>query len=409
MTPTTISADTTRSTDHVVVGLVSAAHFISHYYILILGPLFPFVRVDFGVSYTELGAAIAVFNVLTGLLQTPAGFLTDRTSARAVLVGAIMLGAGSLVVAALSPSFYVFFLMFALLGAANAVYHPANYALLSGRISARRMSHAYSIHIFAGYLGTALAPVTLLYFAEAFGWRGAYMISAVAGFAIAGMILVFGEPLGGRAHTRPKAASDTASQKTDWHLLLSVPVLLNLVFFMLLAITGGGIGNYGAVALEALWGMSLSLATTALTVYLLMSAFGVLCGGFLSARTERYDIIAIVGLALSALALIPVALFDLGTPLLIALMAISGFFTGLIMPSRDMLVRAITPPGAFGKVFGFVTSGFNIGGIIAPPFFGYLMDNGEPRGVILGIALCALISIPTVMVNVKRGHDRQPA
>jgi hypothetical protein len=34
------------------------------------------------------------------------------------------------------------------------------------------------------------------------------------------------------------------------------------------------------------------------------------------------------------------------------------------MPSRDMIVRAVTPPGAYGRVFGFVSSGFNIGVLI---------------------------------------------
>ena len=102
----------------------------------------------------------------------------------------------------------------------------------------------------------------------------------------------------------------------------------------------------------------------------------------------------------------PIAFFDLGAAALIGLLGLSGFFNGVLQPSRDMIVRAVTPPGAFGRVFGFVTTGFNIGGVIAPPAFGYLMDNGEPRLVILGVALCALMSIPTVMITVaQRGKS----
>jgi MFS transporter, FSR family, fosmidomycin resistance protein len=116
----------------------------------------------------------------------------------------------------------------------------------------------------------------------------------------------------------------------------------------------------------------------------------------------RHDLVAVIGLALSALALAPVAFFDLGATALIGLLGLSGFFNGMLQPSRDMIVRTITPPGAFGRVFGFVTTGFNIGGVIAPPIFGYMMDHGEPRLVILGVACCALISIPTVMITVAQ-------
>jgi MFS family permease len=184
---------------------------------------------------------------------------------------------------------------------------------------------------------------------------------------------------------------------------MTMPVILNLLFFMLIACVSVGTQNYAIVALEALWGTPLSEGATALTVYLMLSAIAVLVGGVLASRTERHDLLAVAGLALSGFALLPVALFDLNMALLLGFMAVSGFFNGLIQPSRDMIVRAVTPPGAFGRVFGFVTSGFNIGGIIAPPLFGYMMDHGAPRSVIIATAICSLIAIPTVMITVARG------
>jgi len=405
MTPTTIIADASRASDARVIALVGSAHFVSHIYILVLPPLFPFVRADFGVTYTELGIAIALFNILTGLLQTPAGFLVDRFSARAVLIGGLLLGAASLIGAAFVSSFYIFVAMFALLGVANATYHPSDYALLSGRVSAPRMGQAYSIHIFAGFAGTAAAPATLLILAGSLGWRGAFLVAAALGVIVAAAVLLFGEVMAGRDPARIKE-KESGEKGTDSRILFSAPILLSLCFYMLLAMSSG-LQIYGIVALGALWGTSLSLATTAITAYLAMSAFAVLVGGFVSARTERHDLVAVTGLALNALALVPIALFDLGAAALIGLMGLSGFFNGVLQPSRDMIVRAVTPPGAFGRVFGFVTTGFNIGGVIAPPAFGYLMDNGEPRLVILGVALCALISIPTVMITVAQRAQRR--
>ncbi len=399
MTQATLAAHAARPTDARVITLVGAAHFVSHVYILALPPLFPFVRADFGVTYTELGIAIALFNV-AGFLQMPAGFLVDRFSARAVLIGGLLMGAASLVGAALVSSFYLFVAMFALLGAANATYHPADYALLSSRVSLARMSQAYSIHLFAGFSGTAAAPATLLILAASLGWRGAFLVAAALGLAVAAVLYVFGNVMAGRDPARIKE-KETGEAGADSRILFTAPILLSLCFYMLLAMMGG-LQFYGIVALEALWGTSLSLATSAITAYLAMMAFAVLIGGWISARTERHDLVAVIGLALSALTLVPVAFFDLGAAALIGLLGLSGFFNGVLQPARDMIVRAITPPGAFGRVFGFVTTGFNIGGVIAPPFFGYMMDHGQPRLVILGVAFCALISIPTVMITVAQ-------
>jgi MFS family permease len=72
------------------------------------------------------------------------------------------------------------------------------------------------------------------------------------------------------------------------------------------------------------------------------------------------------------------------------------------MPSRDMIVREVTPPGSFGKVFGFVTTGFNIGGIVAPLVFGAIMDHGSPRLVFLVVAACTLVAIATVASRPRR-------
>lgn len=409
MTPTTIAAGPLRSADLRVIGLVSAAHFISHVYILVLPPVFPLVRAEFGVSYTELGLVVAAFNMVSAILQTPAGFLVDRTSARTVLVGGLLLGAVSLAAAAAAPAFLVLGSAFVLLGLANTVYHPADYALLSNRVSPRRTGQAFSIHIFAGFLGTAVTPAAMVILASAFGWRGAFVAAALLGLAVAGAIVMFGEPLGGREAARAKAESASAPSAGDWRVLMTWPVMLNLVFFTLISAFAVGMQNYGIVALEALWNTPLSLSTTAITVHLMLSAFAVLAGGWLVTRTDRYETIALIGLFVSGVALLPIAFVDLNATLLIALMGVSGFFNGVLQPSRDMIVKAVTPPGAFGRVFGFVTTGFNIGGVLAPPAFGYMMDVGTPASVIVGTALCSLAAIPPVMASVARGRRRAPA
>jgi MFS family permease len=400
---TDLRSPAVRLGDVRVIALISAAHFVSHYYILLLPPLFAFIRADYGVSYTALGLAIAVFNVVSAAFQVPTGFLIDRVGARLILVAGLTLGAAAVLAIGLISSFSVLVVMMALNGLANTVYHPANYSILSDVVSHKRIGQAFSVHTFAGMLGTAVAPASLLVLQGLIGWRGALVVAAVMGFAVAGLLAVQDERLFVRALpvTIPRPAHAAAAPDPGWRLLLSGPIVQNLLFFVLLAITSGGVSNYSVVALAALYDTPIAVANTALSSFLLMSALGVLMGGLLIGRTGRHGLVASLGLFATGLAVLLVGAVDPGAVLLILAMGAGGLANGIIMPSRDMIVRAVTPPGSFGKVFGFVTTGFNIGGIVAPPIYGALMDHGHPRAVFLVIGLSSLLAIVTVATRAR--------
>ena len=386
-----------------LIGVISAAHFTSHIYILILAPLLPFVRAEYGVSYTEIGLAFAAFNIVSAALQTPAGFLVDWIGARALLIAGLVVGALSFVIVGLVDSFWVMVAMFGLAGVGNTVYHPADYSLLSHHVPADRMGQAYSIHTFAGLLGAAVTPASLLLMQNLWGWRGAFIGAGLFGLAVAAVLmLVREEPVAAATAKRNDAAKNanantqTANLQTAWQLLMSAPILLNLFFFVLVAVMNAGMSNYSVVALGLLYKTPVTIANAALSAQLVLSAVGVLIGGLVVARTSRHGLVASLGLIAAALAAALVASVDLPTLALLAAMSAFGFFFGFISPSRDMIVREVTPPGSFGKVFGFVTTGFNLGGIVAPVIFGALMDAGHPALVFLVVAVCALIAILTV-------------
>jgi MFS family permease len=382
-----------------VVGAVSAAHFVSHYYIFILAPLLPFVRADYGVSYTEIGLTFAAFNIVSATLQTPAGFLVDWLGARILLIGGLLFGAVAFTVAGLVDSFWVLVAMFALAGVGNTVYHPADYALLSQHVPGDRIGQAFSVHTFAGMLGSAAAPASLLLMQSLWGWRGAFIGAGVLGFATALLLLAVRESEPAHAPEPPRATNNSGA---SWRLLLSAPILLNLVFFVLLAIITSGMSNFSVVALGVLYGTPVTTANLGLSCFLLLAAGGVLIGGMIVGRTTRHGLVAALGLVGMALIAALIANVDLGTLPLIAAMTASGFCYGVMMPSRDMIVRDITPHGSFGKVFGFVTTGFNIGGIIAPLIFGAIMDHASPRLVFVGVAVFSLIAVATVGTLPKR-------
>jgi MFS transporter, FSR family, fosmidomycin resistance protein len=394
--------ETTRPHYVRVIGVVSAAHFVSHYFIILLAPLLPFVRAEYGVSYTEIGLAFAAFNIVSAVLQTPAGFLVDRFGARVLLVAGLIIGSAAFITVGLVDSFWILVAMFALAGVGNTVYHPADYSLLSQHVPSDRIGQAFSVHTFAGMLGSAVAPASLLVMQSQWGWRGAFIGAGALGIAVAALVLAMREFSAVRASSASTRKADNAT--VGWRLLLSAPILLNLVFFVLLAMISGGLYNYSVVALGALYGTPVPTANIALTGNLLLSAIGVLVGGLLVARTTRHGMVAAVGLGTMALFTAMIAEIDLGAVALISVMSLIGFFSGIIMPSRDMIVREVTPPGSFGKVFGFVTTGFNIGGIISPLIFGAIMDHGSPRFVFLSVAAFSLVAIVTVATRARHAE-----
>ena len=107
-------------------------------------------------------------------------------------------------------------------------------------------------------------------------------------------------------------------------------------------------------------------------------------------------ITAALGLSATVFAMLLIGSIDVGALLLILVMSLTGLCSGIVMPSRDMIVREVTPPGSFGKVFAFVTTGYHIAGILAPLLFAALLDHGEPRTVFFATAGFTLLSIIAV-------------
>jgi len=389
------------SHDAKVIALIATAHFVSHFHVMLLPPIFGPVREAFGVSYIEIGAALTAYNVVSAALQTPAGFLVDRIGPRVVLTSGLLLSAVALVVAALLPGYALFVVAYAFLGLANTVYHPADYAILAAAIDPKRIGKAFSIHNFAGYLGFGVAPAAVLASAALWGWQGAFLLAAVLAIAAALLLIVAGGILPRTARQASAGTAKLTSAPVGLNLLLSGPILRNLLFFCCIGMANGGVQTFSVVALGVLWGTPAASANIALSGFLLMSAAGVLVGGIIADRTPHHERVAAVGFAFTAAMAILLGWVNMSTALLIFVMSLGGLLNGMIQPSRDMMVRAVTPPGSFGKVFGFVTTGFNIGGMVSPLLYGWLMDRGQPRMIFAIVTAFIVLALLTAITRPK--------
>ena len=376
-----------------VIGLVSVAHFFSHFYFLVLPPLFPVLKETYGVSFAALGLLMSAMNIGTGLLQPAMGVVVDRIGGRTVLISGLALHAAAVGAIGFTSSYGAILALMALAGIANSVYHPADYAILSASVDKRRIGRDFSIHTFAGYLGFAVAPVAIAALTVPLGWRGALVATGIAGLISAALLLWQKDVL---ADERA-SASARAGQGVGGSLLRSPAIWLSFLFFTLIAAGSSGLNSFSVSALDLMWETPFWAATTGLSVYLFAGAAGVLLGGFIADRTQRHGTVAVLCLLGTALMFAVVAIADLGIAGLMAAMTVTGLMNGIIQPSRDMMVRAVTPPGSIGKVFGFVTSGFNVGGALAPLGYGALLDHGEAAAVFWAIAALNLLAVGTVI------------
>jgi len=392
-------ADVGWQRDAKVISIVAIAHFVSHVYIMLLPPIFLLVKDHFNASYAEIAFAITIYNVMSALLQTPAGFLVDKIGARVMLTAGLILSGVAICVAALLPGYWFFLIGYALLGVANTVYHPADYSILSATIDGKRMGKAFSVHTFAGYLGSGVTPAMVVAAVAIWGWNGGFLVAAVLSFAAAILLMVTGSVLP-RAPRRTTAAARTGNE-VGWKLLLSGPILRNLLFFFCLAMANGGIQTFAVVSLGAIHGTSAEVANIGLSGFLLFSAAGVLLGGIIADRTPHHERVAAIGFACTSTMAVLLGWVDMPSAVLIFVMSLGGLLNGMIQPSRDMMVRAVTPPGSFGKVFGFVTTGFNLGGMVAPLTYAWLMDTGRPQMIYAIVVVFILLALVTCMTRRK--------
>jgi MFS family permease len=397
MSATTAPAGSLRH-DATVISLVGFAHGTSHFFHFMIPPLFPWLMAEFGLSFTQVGLAMTVFFVTSGVGQALAGFVVDRFGALRVLTGGIVLLSASGLVLASAQSFGMLIGAAMVAGLGNSVFHPADFTLLNRRVSTPRLGHAFSVHGLSGNLGWAASPVLMVAVAGTWGWRASGIAASIVGVCALAFLLANRRMLA----DAPLAVVEGKQAKGGTFGFLGVPVVwMCFVFFFFTVMAFGILQNFAVPIFERDYGVSLALATSGLTAYLLGAAAGTGTGGFFASQGNTQERNVAIALSVAALCAVALATGSAPTWGIIVLMGIMGFGAGFSGPSRDMLVRRAATStfgqAAFGRIYGFVYSGIDVGLACAPLAFGPLMDAGRYSHVLWGVAALQTLAIATAL------------
>ncbi|MFT3859313.1 MAG: MFS transporter [Aquabacterium sp.] len=393
--------------DAATIGLIGLAHGTSHFHHMLLAPLFPVFMREFGLSFAEMGLLVSVFFVISGFGQALAGFVVDRVGARPVLFAAIACFVAASLAAASAHGYSGLMLASALAGVGNAPFHPADFTILNKRVSMARLGHAFSVHGISGNMGWALAPVVLIGLHEATcNWRMAYAATALMGLAVLAVLYLYRDAIDDH-HAAHKAAHRHAEGNSEHPLaFLKLPsVWLCFSFFFWTTSALSAIQSFASPALHELYGLPLSVTAFVVTGYMICGAVGMVLGGFLVNRVERLEHTISLALMLTAGLMVLGGLGWLPGPAAAIVIALGGFGIGLAGPSRDMLIKRASPPGATGRVYGTVYSGLDLGFAVAAPIFGAVMDHHMPGGIFHGAALVLVLGVASAAL-VGRGMQR---
>jgi FSR family fosmidomycin resistance protein-like MFS transporter len=396
-----------------ILGLIGSGHMMSHFYSNTLPPLLPLLNSDLGISYTMLGALLSLRGIMSSGMQMPAGILVDRYGAKMILsIGLAMCAMGT-VMTATAVDYWMILAGGIVLGIGNSAFHPADYSILSASMDESFMGRAFSLHSFSGNLGNAIAPAVLITITAFSSWRVSLLVAGIAGFLILAGLLTQWKYISedsvpqGRSKQKAKPAdgADAPAEQSTWevirYIFTSPAILFLFLYYCMNTLAGGGLRNFAVAGLVETHTTAATAANAAFTAFLVASAVGVLVGGWLADYTKRHEMIAAVGLGISAGVLVLVGAYSLPAIALVVIFSFAGLTNGLIGPARDMLIRRASPKGAVGKVFGFVFSGQTIGQAVAPLVFGLMIDSGVPAWIFYTSAIFTILCMLVVLISAK--------
>lgn len=393
--------------DKRVTALIGLSHGVSHFYQLALPPLFVLINAAEGINFTQLGILTGAFYLTSALCQPPSGFLVDRFGARVVLLSGLGVMAVSTTLMGLLPYYPVMFVLSILAGAGNSVFHPCDYSIMNATISESRMARAFSFHMFGGYFGYAVAPLAMTALGTYVGWRAAIVLAGIVGLFVFAILWGGSRDFRDSSDERKESGLGSETLGDSISMLITLPILFCWVFFLLVAMGQIGLQTFAPTLLNDIYGLDLEIGGAFVTVMLFAVTIGVLVGGYLADHVHKPDQVVLFGYSAASIVIVVLWRFELSIMEHYIAFAAIGFMYGVVFPARELLVRAATPKGASGRVFGFVYSGMDFGSASTPILFGWFVDTGIPRSAFLCVAILWVVSVVIIVLTNRATQQRR--
>lgn len=404
-----------RKQDILLITLLGTAHGLSHYFHLIIPPLFPWIMPEFGTSFAEMGAVMTVFFITSSLGQAVSGIVVDKLGPRVCLYGGVSLLMIAGFLFSFAQNYWWFFPVAACAGLGNSVFHPTDFSIINRCISSERLPFAFSIHFLVGNVGWALAPIIMVGVA---GLTGSWRMAAATAGLMALLVLIalvlhnslFAKALSEGNGLTPEEKKADEKADVGFRFLKLLVVWLCFLFFFCNSFALGILQNFAPSIFNTTYHVGLEIATGGLTAYMIGSIVGAVLGAYVAKAFKRSDYVIAVSMSLSALMAILLASQWFGAWCVLPLMAVMGFGVGVATPSRDILIRGacmtFLNSKSLGRVYGFTYCGMDVGQTLAPLIAGPLLDAGYFS---LALVLVGIFQTGALLTALGVGQQKEKA
>ncbi len=398
-TAATLPAAPPRATSFRVLGAISTAHLVNDMMQSLIVAIYPVLKGEFALSFTQIGLITLTYQLTASLLQPLVGLYTDRRPVPWSLPAGMTFTLVGLLLLAWSPDFGSVLVAAALVGTGSSIFHPES-SRVARMASGGQHGLAQSLFQVGGNTGSALGPLVA---AAVIVPRGKASLAWFALVALAGIVLLLqvsrwyaaNRVVAARAAARARAAALPRARVAG-----AVAVLLVLVFSKYFYIAS--ISSFYTFYLIGKFGLSVQSAQMHLFLFLAAAAAGTLIGGPLGDRIGRKPVIwgSILGVAPFALALPHVDLAWTTTFTILIGLILSSAFSAILVYAQELI------PGKVGAVSGlFFGFAFGMGGLGAAAL-GVLADATSIATVYRVCAWLPLLGVATILLPDTRRDAR---
>jgi len=366
-----------------VLGAISTAHLINDMMQSLIVAIYPVLKGEFALSFTQIGLITLTYQLTASLFQPLVGLYTDRRPVPYSLPVGMTFTLSGLLLLAWSPSFAIVLLAAALVGTGSSIFHPES-SRVARMASGGQHGLAQSLFQVGGNTGSALGPLVAAAVIVPHG-KGSVAWFALA--ALLGIVLLLQVSRWYGANRKATAKGALRAHTATFgrgRVAFVVAVLLVLIFSKYFYIAS--ISSFYTFYLIEKFGLSVQAAQMHLFVFLAASAAGTLIGGPVGDRVGRKPVIwgSILGVAPFALALPHVGLAWTTTFTILIGLILSSAFSAILVYAQELI------PGKVGAVSGlFFGFAFGMGGLGAAAL-GLLADA---RGIDFVYSVCAFLPL----------------